>query len=83
MAARLNRMHQESVRAKIKTSCILKALQEHLDGKRQLSKTQVASAKILLDKSMSNAPNITELMGKDGAPLELAWPLSKSSLDQQ
>lgn len=56
MAARLNNRHQELVRAKIKTSCVLKALQEHLDGDRELSSTQIASAKILLDKSLSNAP---------------------------
>lgn len=61
MAARLNNRHQDLVRAKIKTSCVLKALQEHLDGDRKLSPTQIASAKILLDKSLSNAPEIKDL----------------------
>ena len=77
MAVRLNRMHQDSVRAKIKASCIIKALQEHIDGQRELTASQVASAKILLDKSVSNAPNLTELTGADGKPLELTWPLPK------
>lgn len=56
MAARLNRRHSEMVRAKIKTAHILNALQACLDGKRILSKSQVQSAHILLNKSLSNAP---------------------------
>lgn len=61
MAARLNPRHQELVRAKIRSSCILKGLDEHFHGKRDLSATQLTSAKILLDKSISNAP--TEIIG--------------------
>lgn len=80
MAQRLNRRHQDLVRAKIKSSCVLKALQEHVDGKRELSTTQVASAKILLDKSLSNAPEISEL-ALSGS-LSMLWPLPKSKLDQ-
>lgn len=67
MAARLNPRHQELVRAKIRSSCIIKALDEHLHGSRELSSSQVASAKILLDKSISNAPTIVEGPGQDGA----------------
>ena len=71
MAARLNPRHQEMVRAKIKASCIIKALQEHMEGRREMGPTQVASAKILLDKSLSNAPTIIAGTG-DGGKLEIA-----------
>lgn len=69
MAARLKLRHQDDVRAKIRTSCILKALDEHVHGTRELTSAQVASAKILLDKSMSNAPTINEHSGANGEPI--------------
>lgn len=71
MAERLNRRHQDMVRAKIRSSWIISRLQKHLDGKIELSKTQVQSASILLSKSLGNAPQITELTGLDGGPLEV------------
>jgi len=42
------------------------SLQEHLDGTREMSKTQVQAAKILLDKSVSNAPTeiISDISGE-------------------
>lgn len=67
MAARLNPRHQESVRAKIQSSQLINGLQAHFDGKRELSSTQLQSAKILLDKSISNAPTVVEGPGIDGA----------------
>lgn len=54
------------VRAKIKAACILKALEEHVEGQRELTPAQVASAKILLDKSISNAPQIIQGTGNEG-----------------
>ena len=56
MAARLNRLHQDSVRAKIQASQLINVLTDHALGKRELTATQVQAAKILLDKSVSNAP---------------------------
>jgi len=66
MAKRLNTRHQEMVREKIRASCIIKALDEHLHGKRDMLPSQVAAAKILLDKSVSNAPNIVIGPGQEG-----------------
>ncbi len=62
MAARLNRLHQDSVRAKIQASQLINLLTEHAHGNRELSATQIQAAKILLDKSISNAP--TEVNAK-------------------
>lgn len=69
MAVRLNNRHQDSVRAKIQAAKLINLLTEHAHGKRELSATQVQSAKILLDKSVSNAP--TELAGEGGGPLQM------------
>lgn len=60
MAARLNRRHQETVREKIRCDKLILSLQNHVDGKSELSSTQIQAAKILLDKSISNAPQIVE-----------------------
>jgi hypothetical protein len=67
MAARLRAHHQEDVRKKIQAAKLINLLQEHAAGKREMSSTQVQSAKILLDKSVSNAP--TEVTGAGGGPL--------------
>lgn len=56
MAARLKPRHQEDVKAKIKISNIIDRLEKHIAGEIELTSTQVTSAKILLDKTMSNAP---------------------------
>lgn len=63
MAARLNRLHQDSVRQKIQAQKIILSLQNHVDGKSELSSTQIQAAKILLDKSVSNAPTDVNLGG--------------------
>lgn len=67
MAERMRKTHQDDVRKKIQASRLIGLLQEHASGKREMSATQVQSAKILLDKSVSNAP--TEVTGANGAPL--------------
>lgn len=61
--------HQDDVRAKIQASQLIRRLQEHVAGKIELTSAQVQSAKILLDKSVSNAPTI--LAGDADAPLTL------------
>jgi len=56
MAARLKPRHQEDVKAKIKVSNIIDRLEKHVAGEIELTAAQVTSARILLDKTMSNAP---------------------------
>lgn len=60
MAARLRKNHQEDVRLKIQASQIINRLQSHFNGDIELTASQIQTAKILLDKSISNAPTITE-----------------------
>lgn len=58
MAARLRKTHQEDIRTKIKVSNIIDRLEKHVDGLIEMTSAQVTSAKILLDKTMSNAPQV-------------------------
>lgn len=60
MAARLKKRHQDDIRAKIKISNIIDRLEKHVNGEIEMTAPQVTSAKILLDKTMSNAPTITD-----------------------
>lgn len=57
MAPRLNKRHQDMVVAKIQTSQLFRRLQDHVDGKNKMSPTQIQAAKILIDKSVGNAPS--------------------------
>lgn len=62
MAARkLRTRHQDDIRAKIQASVVIERLTRHVKGELELSPAQVSSAKVLLDKSLSNAP--TEIEG--------------------
>lgn len=78
MAARLRKTHQDDVRKKIQVSQIFNRLKAHFDGKIELTQTQIQSAKLLLDKSVSNAP--TEVSGVDGGPVkvEASWLAGRS-----
>lgn len=78
MAARLNRRHQDLVREKIKVAMILSRLEKHVEGEVELSPTQVQSARILLDKTISNAASDVNVNGN----LNISWPLPKSKLDE-
>lgn len=72
MAERMRKTHQEDVRKKIQVSNILTRLYKHVEGEIEMTPAQVTSAKILLDKSISNAP--TEISGPDGGPIEVIAP---------
>lgn len=72
MAARIRAHHQEDVKKKIQVGNIINRLQKHINGEVEMTSTQVTSAKILLDKSLSNAP--TEVTGADGGPIKIEAP---------
>lgn len=52
MPARLRLHHQEDVRRKIQASQLITRLQAHINGKIQLTATQVKGIEILLSKSL-------------------------------
>ena len=56
MAVRLNKRQSEKSISAIQTTNTLRRLQEHVNGETELSSTQIAAARILLDKTIPNAP---------------------------
>jgi len=83
MAARLNRMHQESVREKIKVSQLINRLANHALGKNKMTNTQVRAAEILLNKSLPNLQS-SELTGPNGGPVQTESKIdfSKATAEQ-
>lgn len=71
MAARKLRIrHTDEIRAKIQASVLIGMLHEHVQGKREMSTTQVRSAEILLRKSVPDLSAV-ELSGPDGGPIQV------------
>lgn len=66
MAARLNNRHQQMVRDKIQASQLINRLQDHVDGKVELTAAQVNSAKILLDRSLPVLQSVEHTTDGDG-----------------
>lgn len=71
MAARLNNRHQQMVRDKIQASQLVNRLQDHIDGKAEMSQTQLRAAEILLKKSVPDLRSV-EVSGPDGAAIPLS-----------
>lgn len=70
MAARLRKMHQDDVRAKIQTSQLLNRLTDHALGAIELTTTQVRSIEVLLKKVLPDLSAV-ELSGDEDNPLEV------------
>jgi hypothetical protein len=61
MAARkLRPRHQEDIKKKIQTTQLINRLQNHIDGLIEMTGTQVDAAKFLINKTLSNAPTVTD-----------------------
>ncbi len=58
MAARLNRMHSEQVRAKIQASVLIDRLQKHVTGEIEMTPSQITAAQVLLDRSVPKLSQI-------------------------
>lgn len=69
MAARLNPQHDQKTREKIQTSQLINRLQDHVNGKVELTTAQVTAAKILLGKTLPDLANVT-LSGDQDNPLK-------------
>lgn len=68
MAARLNKRHQDSVRAKIQASQLVNRLQDHALGNIELTAEQIRSCDILLKKSVPDLKQV-EHVTDDGQAL--------------
>ena len=75
MAARLNKLHTEDIRLKIKASQLINVLQDHaLSADSELSLTRMKAIEILLRKSVPDLSAVV-LSGDKDAPvkLEFTW----------
>lgn len=69
MAARLRIRHQDDIRKKIQAIKLIDILQKDAMNVKPITDGQRQSAKILLDKSVSNAPHETRIGNPDGTPI--------------
>lgn len=58
MAARINRMHSEQVRAKIQAAVLVQRLHDHAMGTLEMSASQITAAQALLDRSVPKLSQI-------------------------
>lgn len=69
MAARVNKIHHaEKTKRLIRASQLLNRLNDCANGKVELSRTQVAAAKIVIDKEIPDLAR-HEHVGEEGGPL--------------
>lgn len=71
MAARLNRKHQDTVRAKIKANRHVEELQKLVAGQREMTGEQLRAAIFLIEQSIGKPPQSLEA-DVDGE-LTLKW----------
>ena len=65
----LTRSHGDSARQAIRVGMILKRLQDHIEGKQELSNTQALAAKTLLDRALPTLTSV-ELVTSEELPAE-------------
>ena len=73
-------MMSEEHRVKIKNSNILNALVEHVEGKREMSSTQVTAGVALLKKVMPDMQAIQH-SGEDGGDIKVLHRLERVIVD--
>ena len=85
MGMKLNTRTADVVRQRIQCDKLIELLQDNARGYdrhgnpvKELAEGRIKSAKILLDKSLSNAPTDMNVAGD----MTIKWPLPKSRLDE-
>lgn len=78
MSGMLNKRHATATRDRIRVGVIIDRLQKHVLGKVEMSQAQVTSARILLDKALSNAPTEQVHSGE----VKIVCTLKPSPLDE-
>jgi hypothetical protein len=80
MAARIRKIqHDEDTRARIKVGNIITVLQKHIDGEHDMSSTQIAAAKILLDKALPNLTSV-DVKSEETRPYVIRAPSPESNV---
>lgn len=70
MAARNRKGLSENTRKRIKTTMLVKRLEDHIHGKVELSTSQVRGIEVLLRKTLPDLSAVT-LAGEDGGAIEI------------
>lgn len=78
MAARLRKTHQSDVRQKIQASQIINRLSDHLNGKADLSPTQLRAAEILLKKTLPDLSSV-DIGNKNNEPFMVGMEWKNSA----
>jgi hypothetical protein len=66
--------HKAEIRERIQVSVLIDRLQKHVDGKLELSTTQVAAANSLLDRSLAKLQQIQHT-GENNGPIKVQFSL--------
>lgn len=70
MPARMRKLHQDDVRAKIQTSQLVNRLENHALGKVDLSQTQIKAIEVLIRKTLPDLSAVT-LQGDEDNPIAI------------
>lgn len=82
MAGRpMNKLHQADVRSKIQASQLINRLTDHVDGKVELSMSQLRAAEILLKKSLPDLSSV-EISGDPENPLQTVTKVTIEPLNK-
>lgn len=77
MAARLNKLHTDEIRAKIQASQLINVLQKHaLTGEGEIPPGRLKAIEILLKKSVPDLQSVT-LSSDPDKPVELRFSWAK------
>ncbi len=78
MAARINKLHSDAVRARIQVSQLINVLQDHaLTGESEISMSRMKAIEILLRKSIPDLSAVT-LSGDDKNPVKLEFSCKRA-----
>ena len=69
MAARKQLWHPDAIREKIRIAQLVNRLEDHAFGDLEMTKTQIAAARILVDKCIPSLSS-TQMTGKDEGPVQ-------------
>jgi hypothetical protein len=70
----------EEIRQTIQARMIIERLHRHIEGKQEMSQTQIAAANALLDRSVPKLSQIQHVGDENGGPVQMSvtWQSSES-----
>lgn len=81
MAARKKLFQTEATREKIRVSALINRLHDHIDGKNELSTTQVRAIEVLLRKSLPDLSDVR--MDVNTTPVMFQFNIDKDTDDSE